>query len=262
MKFVRILSVTFALHALFCPSINAQSDLSRSLAKLRQCARGMLNYESAYSSLPRQNLNGLSWRVHILPHIGHKELYKRFEIFEPWDSPNNIKLISKMPITYAYPGQPASDIEKGLTVYQVPYMDLDFAELRKAAPKVRSKILKSSPAFHSDPDGPKYNFNYLADGTSHTILVIEVNTDKAVVWTKPDDWVYDEKDPLRDLCNFHRNGFAAAFANASAHLVDKKLDKATLQDLFSRASGNGHDYKYFERRKKKLKARKNKVNGG
>src|SRR5262249_11057060 len=39
----------------------------------------------------------LSWRVTILPYLGESSLYKEFKLDEPWDSPNNLKLLPKMP---------------------------------------------------------------------------------------------------------------------------------------------------------------------
>ncbi len=31
----------------------------------------------------------LSWRVYLLPFLGHYELYRLFHLDEPWDSPQN-----------------------------------------------------------------------------------------------------------------------------------------------------------------------------
>ncbi len=37
----------------------------------------------------------------ILPYIEQKELYKAYNFDEPWDGPNNRKLIDKMPAIYS-----------------------------------------------------------------------------------------------------------------------------------------------------------------
>ena len=39
----------------------------------------------------------LSWRVAILPFIGEQNLYNRFRLDQPWDSPHNIALLPLMP---------------------------------------------------------------------------------------------------------------------------------------------------------------------
>ena len=43
----------------------------------------------------------LSWRVAILPYLEQFELYERFHLDEPWDSPHNASLLKKMPSVYA-----------------------------------------------------------------------------------------------------------------------------------------------------------------
>ena len=40
---------------------------------------------------------GLSWRVHLLGNLGESELYSDFRLNEPWDSPHNQALISRIP---------------------------------------------------------------------------------------------------------------------------------------------------------------------
>lgn len=39
----------------------------------------------------------VSWRVHLLPYLGHADLYEQFKLDEPWDSSNNLPLLDKMP---------------------------------------------------------------------------------------------------------------------------------------------------------------------
>ncbi|MEX0726753.1 MAG: DUF1559 domain-containing protein [Planctomycetaceae bacterium] len=58
---------------------------------------GMLPEAYSYDKNAGKSL--LSWRVHLLPFIGHEELYKRFKFNEPWDSQGNrvsIALISRV----------------------------------------------------------------------------------------------------------------------------------------------------------------------
>ena len=48
------------------------------------------------SATPRAS-RCLSWRVLLLPYLEEKTLYEQFHLDEPWDSPNNKKLIERMP---------------------------------------------------------------------------------------------------------------------------------------------------------------------
>lgn len=49
-----------------------------------------------------------SWRVLILPYIGEDALYNTYKFDEPWDGPNNIKLLNQIPRLYACPSTPSS----------------------------------------------------------------------------------------------------------------------------------------------------------
>lgn len=68
------------------------------------------NFESNFKRLPSVdglpaiNNGGLSWRVAILPFLGHAELYKEFKLEEPWNSDHNKTLIAKMPKEFKTPG--------------------------------------------------------------------------------------------------------------------------------------------------------------
>ncbi len=42
----------------------------------------------------------LSWRVHLLPALNKGDLYRRFRLSEPWDSPANRALLPEMPAEY------------------------------------------------------------------------------------------------------------------------------------------------------------------
>src|SRR5438105_245151 len=95
-------------------------QLDASANNLKQIALAWHNYESANGRLPSNEMDNkgkalLSWRVQILPYIEELDLYKQFELDEPWDSDNNKKLIDKMPKLYA-PIRVKADA--GMTFYQ------------------------------------------------------------------------------------------------------------------------------------------------
>ena len=58
-----------------------------------------------------------SWRVLILPYLDRPDLYAEYRFDEPWDGPNNIKLLQTMPKTYELPGDKTAP--PGYTYYQV-----------------------------------------------------------------------------------------------------------------------------------------------
>jgi hypothetical protein len=86
-------------------------EMARSRLNLKKLALAMHNYVDTHQGhLPSAATVGrygkalLSWRVELLPYLGGGELYNQFKRDEPWDSPHNRKLLSKIPAVYAPPG--------------------------------------------------------------------------------------------------------------------------------------------------------------
>ncbi|HEY7310342.1 MAG TPA: sigma-70 family RNA polymerase sigma factor [Gemmataceae bacterium] len=98
-------------------------NVARSRLNLKQLALAMHNYNDTYGRLPlaattdKKGKALLSWRVALLPYLEEQELYKQFKLDEPWDSPHNKKLLSKMPAIYAPPGVKTRQLYS--TFYQV-----------------------------------------------------------------------------------------------------------------------------------------------
>lgn len=128
----------------------------------------MGRFPAAYSqSDDKQPL--LSWRVHILPFIEQQNLYDQFKLDEPWDSPHNLALLERMPEIYRGTN---SQAPPGYTVYLgVTGKDAPFG--------MPSRTGQASAA-------SGYRFADFVDGSSNTIMGLEVSDELAVPWTKPD----------------------------------------------------------------------------
>jgi hypothetical protein len=193
------------------------SRRKKRMNQFKQIALGMLNYESAHKTYPPAAIRDkdgkplLSWRVAILPYMEEGDLYKQFHLDEPWDSPHNRVLIEKMPESYA-------DISlkqlanEGKTTYQVP-----------TGPKT---------VFHTNAGTA---IRDITDGTSQTILLVEVEPQRAVVWTKPEDWGVDMEHPRRGVDRDDRKIFVAARCDGSVHAVPTSIDEKMLRALLTRA---------------------------
>ncbi len=134
----------------------------------------------------------VGWRVRMLPYLGFTSLYNRFKLNEPWDSPNNLALLSEMPDVFRGEGDLPSSTT---TRYQV----LANAQRTNLAPLfLNERDHRLSMAKLSDA----------TDGLLHTIALVESGADKSVPWTKPDDLDFDPAEPLRSV------GDVGAFLNA------------------------------------------------
>ncbi|VTU00770.1 Protein containing DUF1559 OS=Rhodopirellula maiorica SM1 GN=RMSM_02894 PE=4 SV=1: SBP_bac_10 [Gemmataceae bacterium] len=182
---------------------------------------GICNHHDSFMRLPRQSWThhttansgtpgGLSWRVHLLPQIGHEELYSQFKLGEPWDGETNKKLIEKMPRVYATPGVAA---EPGHTYFKV-----------FAGPKT--------------PFDPTYapGLSEFSDGVSNTICAVEGGA--PVVWTKPDDITVDLSKPLPDLSLAGNRKISVIMFDGTCRTLDlDTVQQATLKAAVTPAGG-------------------------
>jgi hypothetical protein len=184
---------------------------------LKQISLGLLNYESARRTYPpraifdKQGKPLLSWRVAILPYLEEDTLYREFRLDEPWDSEHNKKLIGQMPAIYGNPNIALP----GKTTYLAP-ADTDAILANDKGTRVRD----------------------IVDGTSNTILLLEVDADRAVEWTRPDDYEVDAKQPLAGLGHLRAAGvFMAGFADGSVRTISAAMDPQTFLSLVKKSDG-------------------------
>jgi hypothetical protein len=214
-------------------TVVAARNLRKSQNNLRQIGIALHNLNDTYKYLPpaalcdKQGKPCLSWRVAILPYLGHANLYNQFKLDEPWGSPHNIKLLAQMPKVYAAPGVTAK--EPGLTYYQGFVADPKLGQEQATA--WETTVAANSPF---GAVGTRLPASF-PDGTSNTIWVVEAGD--AVPWTKPVDLPYDPKKPLPKLGGIFKEGFNALFVDASVGFVPRDFDVATLRLLITRADG-------------------------
>ena len=199
----------------------AGSRRSERMNNMRQIVLAMLNYESANGSFPtRANFTEdgkplLSWRVHILPYIEENELYERFKLDEPWDSPHNIKLLPLMPDVYVDPSfKQARNNQAGKTRFVAPH---------------------GEGCLMSGREGT--TFKQMTDGTSNSIAVVTVIPEAAVAWTKPTDWNVSWEHPKQSLFNDKHREAIAARADGSAHVLKSDVSDKMLKALLTIAGG-------------------------
>jgi type II secretory pathway pseudopilin PulG len=210
------------LAALLLPAIQAAREAARrtqSMNNMKQISLAILNYEAAHRTYPpraifdKQGKPLLSWRVAILPFLEEDNLYRQFRLDEPWDSEHNKKLIAQMPAVYGNPSTPLG--LAGQTIYLAP-ADKDAILGNDKGTRVRDVV----------------------DGTSKTILLVEVDADRAVEWTRPDDYEVDPKQPLAGVGHSRTGGvFAAAFADGSVRVISASIDAQTFLSLVKKSDG-------------------------
>lgn len=155
----------------------------------------------------------LSWRVTILPNIGHEALYKEFDLDKPWDDPHNRKLIAKMPKVYIVPGV---DAKEGMTHYRTPVgPDTLLEPIKGPGGKL---VAKHDRAMIAGDPGPRI------------IMVVEAT--EPTIWTKPDDLPYDPKGPLPKL-GVTSASFMVLFADHNIDEIRANVPEDVLRPYFT-----------------------------
>lgn len=197
------------------------SAAGMSARNLKQIALALHNYHDTFGKLPTAAAFGkdgkalLSWRVLILPFLEADDLYKRFKMDEPWDGPNNKKLLAEMPKVYA----PLGDAKAGPgeTFYQV------FLGKGTVFEGTRATALRD-----------------ILDGTSNTAMVAEAG--QAVPWTKPADLDYDDAKPLPKLGGMYKGDFNVLMCDGAVHVIRRDFDEKTMRLIITRADGTPIDF--------------------
>jgi hypothetical protein len=185
---------------------------------MKQIGLAMHTHYSRHKSFPpaasrdEQGKPLLSWRVHLLPYLGLKDLYDQFHLDEPWDSQHNRQLISQMPSVF---GCPSTTWRKtGRTSYLLPI----------------------GPGTVWGGEQP-LSLRKITDGTSHTVMVVEAAPEKAVVWTQPADLPVAPEAPAQGLGTYHGRGYMTLFCDGAARFLSDELSAESLWACFGARDG-------------------------
>jgi len=205
-------------------SMSTQLVRQRVGHRLKQLVVAMHHHHDQYRSFPprvevrdAQGRSALSWRVHILPFLGEQLLYDQFHLDEPWDSPHNGPLLDKMPAVFkpvAGDNSSSSTVRPGYTTYLAPVGD-DTVFGGAKTTRIRD----------------------IWDGTSNTVVLVEVKPELAVPWTAPDDYAFDPAAPAAGLLRWPDARFVVVRADSSLLEIPADLDQASLLGLFTKAKG-------------------------
>ena len=187
---------------------------------------GFYNFHDVFARFPVDDFanfydaNGnphLSWRVHILPFIGHGSLYNEFNLDEPWNSANNLPLIDQMPDLFRSGGDAPDTTTTRMVVFT-----------------------GSDAAFDRFPNDNKFGerFADFRDGTNNTILFAEVGQDKAVTWTRPDDAPFDINDPFASVGTLTDGRLRTALGDSSRLTLSTDVAEQDLSALITLREGD------------------------
>ena len=89
-------------------TVAGQTENSNRLKAIGKALQSYLEEHGSYPPAALLNAQGkptVSWRVLILPYLGHRVLYDRFDLTQPWDDFVNLPLLREMPAVYRQAGE-------------------------------------------------------------------------------------------------------------------------------------------------------------
>jgi hypothetical protein len=213
-------------------------------ASFRDLGLALHNYEQMGNGLPRADgpgtpMNkfqsnkykpGLSWRVYLLPVLSRQDLFAKFKLDEPWDSPANSALLPEMPEIF----RSAGTSKPGETCFHV-----------LLGPKGKKGFIFTDPlakAPPSEPDSTEFvsdgilstRLAEISDGLADTIMLVEGGPSTAAPWTQPGGIVVDVTHPKAALGISGQHALMMA-ANGKFHKVDfAKMSDETFLALLTR----------------------------
>lgn len=218
----------FVLPALVVPAVqNVREAAARNATSnnLRAINMALFNYHTQHDTFPppviqRPGEPPHSWRVALLPYLPVDEgaLYKQYNTKEPWNSPNNSRLLSKMPKVYSHPMADPAKTAGGNTYYRV-FMGPNTG-LGVAGPSGLSMI-------------------DIKDGTSNTILVVEAKD--PVPWMEPEGLPFNPSAPP-PVGGLFSKGFFVGMADGSVLYIRKDFNRSTFNAAVTRNGGEVIDF--------------------
>jgi len=188
---------------------------TRNSERLKSIGEALQSYLREHGSYPPGallNADGqptVSWRVLILPYLGHKDLYDRFDLTKAWDDPVNLRLLKRMPAAYRKNGADPDTTETG------------FAGIEG----VNSLFANASADLNGGRPG---NGITLAERIAAGPVGAEVH----LPWTAPGDIDIAATNQLGSPRGFAGEGNAFTpllFLDGAIHLIPNNIDRGSMR---------------------------------
>jgi prepilin-type processing-associated H-X9-DG protein len=191
-------------YLLLIPAVSKVRDAAARMNdqnNLKMISIGATNHENATGKFPPA-AGELSWRVHILPYIEQENVYRQFDVKQPWDAPANKRLAGTQVKTYVSAADPPGTTETRYRVFV-------------------------GPGTLYEPGKPPPVLAQIQDGSSNTIFAVEAGD--TVPWPQPKELQYDRNGPLPALGVPRRKGFNVAMADGSVKFVSDKVSPEVIR---------------------------------
>jgi hypothetical protein len=204
------------LVALLLPAVQQAREAARrmqSTNNMKQIMIAMQTYHDTYTEFPPAVIKDAEGKplysglVLLLPYLEQQPLYDRFQKDKAWDSPENLALSGITLPMLTDPSNP--DTTAGRTDYL---------------------LISGTDSALEDTPGMKHGLQNITDGTSNTIILMEVKGKGS--WAAPNTW-----DLSKPLDGSHPQVVLVGFADGSVKAINRRIDQQTLRRLVDRKDG-------------------------
>ncbi|PQO31756.1 DUF1559 domain-containing protein [Blastopirellula marina] len=178
------------------PTSTSTAGMEKAGKNMKRLLLALHNYHDTHGKFPpayTKDENGqplTSWRVLVLPQLGHQDIYNQYDQSKPWDSPENLALSKSTPDALVNP------LIKNSTGGLTPFVAV-----------VGPNTVLSTEKSH--------RFIDLRDGLANTAIFIE-DLNHPVIWSQPTDLSPEE---LLARASFEDNVHGGTqFAIADGHI--------------------------------------------
>ncbi|MEM6469528.1 MAG: DUF1559 domain-containing protein [Planctomycetota bacterium] len=184
------------------------------MAPLQRIGEALHRYHSKYRMFPpaekeaKFDANGkpsMSWRVHLLPFLGQRDVYDRLRLDEKWDSKHNLPILQSCKNEFAMPG---ADPDSTLTPF-LAFQGKDRFVGRGSGKRLREFL----------------------DGIGNTVCIVQVGKEQEVVWYEPTNDLAIDGDLPSKIGRSSQTGVRACFASGSVGYVKHGQDHSTWNAL-------------------------------
>ena len=214
--------VVLILVALLVPAVSSArqaAQRAQSMNNLKMIGLAMHNYHDVYNTFPTNIHNDddsprTSWRTALLPFLEQQPLFEMYDFHVDWSA------------------------EENMMVRQTP-LDVFRSPLSTDPPNHTNYVaVNLQGASIIEDDGQFHRMADIIDGTSNTIMVIEVQN-TGIEWSEPRDITYNQLLTMlqQGSVSGSDTGFNALFADGSVHFISYGIDPNQLRALVTRNGG-------------------------